>query len=88
MIEVLFFSAPWCSACKTAKPVVEAAAKESGYTFRYIDIEENSTNSKLSAKMDVSSLPTSVILKDGKERSPCMIPTSMSIRPCSSGYEP
>ena len=68
MIEVLFFSAPWCSACKTAKPVVEAAAKESGYTFRYIDIEENSTNSKLSAKMDVSSLPTSVILKDGKER--------------------
>jgi thioredoxin 1 len=61
---ILDFYATWCGPCKTFGPVFSDAAKEyTMATFIKVDTDEHPY---LSEKYKVSSLPTVIILKNGK----------------------
>lgn len=60
------FHATWCEPCKWAEPVVADVLKHLGQqvTFRKIDIDEEP---ELAREYHVLSVPTFVLLKNGKE---------------------
>lgn len=63
-ITVLKFNATWCGPCKMLAPVLEEVAQElTEVKFVNIDIEEQR---KLTEEFAVMSVPTLVVLKDGK----------------------
>ena len=66
MIELLDFYADWCPPCQQMKPVFEELEKEfeGKVNFRKIDVDKEVDEA---AKFKVLSIPTFVILKDGKE---------------------
>tara|TARA_Y100001958_G_C21247117_1_gene578098 strand:- start:5321 stop:5635 length:315 start_codon:yes stop_codon:yes gene_type:complete len=62
----LFFTASWCGPCKSIKPKIEEIANKlvnPNLIFYKIDISENE---ELAEKMNVKSVPTFVLIKDGK----------------------
>ena len=59
MTNVKLFSAAWCSACKSVKPIVEGLAN-----VEYVDID-TPEGMELSAKYGVRGLPT-MVREDGK----------------------
>lgn len=63
--EVLIdFWAPWCVPCNTSKPHFEAFTAEKGITPISVNIE---TDEELVEKFKIRSVPTFILLKDGKE---------------------
>lgn len=60
------FYADWCGPCKMMSPVVDEIAEEMGDAVKVckinIDEEQN-----LAVKYDVMSIPTFIVIKDGKE---------------------
>ena len=60
---VLDFYAPWCGPCKRLRPILEAYAKKSQITCIAVNTDEWTD---LSERFDVSSLPTLVVLHNGK----------------------
>ena len=68
MIELLDFFAEWCPPCKTMGPIFEELKEEFAgkVEFRKIDIDKEGEKA---AEFKVMSVPTFVILKDGKEAS-------------------
>lgn len=64
-ITVLYFWADWCGPCKTLGPLLTKICEEQKIELTKIDAEEDSKN--LVKEYGVQSLPTFVILKDGKE---------------------
>ena len=60
------FWASWCGPCKMMSPVIDAIAEEMGDSIKVckinIDEEQN-----LAVKYNVMSIPTFIVLKDGKE---------------------
>ena len=60
---VFYFTAEWCQPCKKVKPVVEAMKKE-GFEFQMIDADYEQI---LVEKFKVKSIPTFILLEDGKE---------------------
>jgi thioredoxin 1 len=61
-IKVLYFSASWCSPCKSFKPVVQSVLTDHPQiNFNLIDIEEEPD---LSQEHKIRSVPTIVVLKD------------------------
>ena len=63
MKTVFYFTAEWCEPCKKVKPVVEEMKKE-GFQFQMIDADYEQL---LVKQFKVSSIPTFILLKDGKE---------------------
>ena len=62
----LFFTASWCGPCKNIKPQLETIANNyinHNVIFYKIDITENE---ELAEKMNIKSVPTFLLLKDGK----------------------
>lgn len=60
---VVDFSATWCGACKTMKPVFEEVAGEmSEITFASVDVD---VVSSLAARYNISGIPTFVCFKNG-----------------------
>ena len=51
MYKVYYFTAAWCSPCKTFGPIIE----ESGIPYQKVDIDNDT---ELSAKYGVRSVPT------------------------------
>ncbi len=64
-VELLDFWADWCGACKTMLPIVDGLA-EAGWPVKKINVQADET---VLAKYKVTSLPTFILLVDGKERS-------------------
>lgn len=60
------FWATWCGPCKMMGPVVDQIAEEMGTSARVckINIDEQRD---LAIKYDVMSIPTFILIKDGKE---------------------
>jgi thioredoxin len=63
MKNVFYFTADWCNPCKKTRPVVEELKKE-GFQFQMIDVDYEQL---LAKKFQVKSIPTFILLKDGKE---------------------
>lgn len=66
MNKLLDFWAPWCSPCKTMEPIVEELEKE---LTGKVEIEKINVDEKpeQASKYGVMSIPTYIVLKDGKE---------------------
>ena len=64
MRHVLYFTADWCNPCKKVRPVVEEINKDSITKFLFIDID---TELSLAQDYEVMSIPTFILLEDGKE---------------------
>jgi thioredoxin 1 len=64
MKEILYFSATWCVPCRQMKPILEQVEAETGIKITKIDIEEGFASSQ---KYGVRSVPTFVLLEEGKE---------------------
>ena len=64
MRHVLYFTADWCNPCKKVRPVVEEINKDSITKFLFIDID---TELSLAQDYEVRSIPTFILLEDGKE---------------------
>jgi thioredoxin 1 len=60
------FWAPWCGPCRMVGPVVDVIAAENSekIVVGKVNVDENRT---LAAQFGVRSIPTLVIIKDGKE---------------------
>jgi hypothetical protein len=63
MKNVFYFTADWCGPCKTTRPIVEEMKKE-GFQFQRIDAD---CEQLLVEKFQVKSIPTFILLEDGKE---------------------
>jgi thioredoxin-like negative regulator of GroEL len=63
MKNVFYFTADWCQPCKKVKPVVEDMKKE-GFQFQMVDADYEQL---LVKRFEVMSIPTFILLEDGKE---------------------
>ena len=59
MKKVLYFSASWCSPCKTLAPVIDELVTESGLVVEKVNIDDNS---QLVQRFNIRSVPTVVYL--------------------------
>lgn len=65
MKHVLYFTADWCNPCKKVKPVVDEINREySDAKFITIDAD---TELELVEKFGIKSVPTFILVDDGKE---------------------
>jgi len=62
---LVMFSAPWCTPCKQATPILEELSQShDGVRFVKMDVEQDT---KWAQELSVMSLPTVVLIADGKE---------------------
>ena len=66
MVELVDFYADWCGPCVAMKPIIEDLEKEMAGTVKITKIDVDQKQEEAS-KYGVMSIPTYVILKDGKE---------------------
>jgi thioredoxin 1 len=65
MLEVKKFSASWCGPCKTLAPTFnEVRNSFSGVSFNEYDVDDNSD---IASQFGIRSVPTVLLVKDGKE---------------------
>ncbi|MCH7541164.1 thioredoxin [Patescibacteria group bacterium] len=65
-VQFVDFYADWCGPCVVMKPVIEELEKElaGDIEIKKIDVDQNQEEA---SKYGVMSIPTYLILKDGKE---------------------
>jgi thioredoxin len=64
MKQAILFTANWCSACQTMKPIVEQVTKETNVQLVKIDTDYDVS---LTQQYNIKSIPTLVILENGNE---------------------
>lgn len=65
-IQLLDFWASWCMPCKRMEPIFEELKKEYQGKVEFVEINVDE-NSQEAQKYGVMSIPTYIVLKDGKE---------------------
>lgn len=65
-VVLVDFYADWCGPCRMLTPVIEGVAEEmqGQASFAKLDIDQNQ---KVASQFQVTSVPTLVLYKDGKE---------------------
>ncbi len=63
-VKIKKFYADWCAPCKAVTPALRQAAEELGIDVEEVNIE---TSRELAMDYDVRSIPTMVVLRNGKE---------------------
>ena len=63
---VVDFSAVWCPACKTSKPVFESVAQELGADYQFVTIDVDKAEG-LASTYQIRGIPCFVFFKEGKE---------------------
>lgn len=63
MVELKVFKAAWCGPCKTLEPTLKELEND-GHKISYIDVDENKEEA---VNFGVRGVPTTIVLKDGKE---------------------
>lgn len=66
MIKLLDFWGVWCGPCQIMKPIIEELEKELAGKVEVVKINVDEEPEEV-AKYGVMSIPTYVVLKDGKE---------------------
>lgn len=64
MKKVIRFSATWCGPCKSLASSLEGV--DIGVPVEVVDIDENS---KVAREYQIRSVPTMILIEDGKEKS-------------------
>ena len=62
MKKLLYFTATWCGPCKRFKPIMENLSAQ--IPVQFIDID---TNKSMVKKYGITSVPTTIIVKNGVE---------------------
>ena len=65
-VTVVDFFATWCNPCRALAPILETAGKELGDKVKVVKIDVDESED-IARKYGVMSIPTMVIIKDGKE---------------------
>ena len=63
-VELLFFTAPWCGACRQMGPVV-ANLRRQGFPIREVDVDREP---QTAGRYGVTALPTFVVVENGSAR--------------------
>lgn len=65
-VTLIDFWAPWCGPCKIMDPIIDELEKELGEKIQVerVNVDEDVEKS---AKFGVMSIPTYVVMKEGKE---------------------
>jgi thiol-disulfide isomerase/thioredoxin len=64
MSHVLYFTAEWCNPCARTRPVAEELKRDGIIDFLFVDAD---TELELLEKFGVKSIPTYILLEDGRE---------------------
>jgi thioredoxin 1 len=64
MIELIYFTAAWCTPCKMFGPVVDTIVREKGVSIMKVDADISKETVK---KFNIGGLPTIVFFKNGNE---------------------
>ncbi len=64
MSHVLYFTAEWCNPCQRTRPVAEELKRDGVIDFLFVDAD---TELELLEKFGVKSIPTYILLEDGRE---------------------
>ena len=64
MKQAILFTANWCAACQTMKPIIEQATKETKVQLSKIDTDYDVS---LTQQYNIRSIPTLIILENGNE---------------------
>lgn len=65
-IQLLDFKASWCGPCRVMAPVIDELKKELSGKVEVVEIDVDEKSNE-AAKYGVMSIPTYIVLKDGKE---------------------
>lgn len=65
-IQLLDYWASWCGPCRIMEPILEEIEKELGEKIEIIKINVDENQAKAS-EFGVMSIPTYIVLKEGKE---------------------
>jgi thioredoxin 1 len=63
MVEMLYFTASWCSPCKAMAPFIAELQRE-GRIIKKIDVDQERA---LADQYQVRAMPTFIMMRDGKE---------------------
>jgi thiol-disulfide isomerase/thioredoxin len=62
--HVLYFTAEWCNPCQRTRPIAEELKRDGLIDFVFVDAD---TEIELLQKFAIRSVPTYVLLEDGRE---------------------
>ena len=66
-LALVTFHADWCGACATFAPTFDAAARQFASSVAFYKVDADRAN-QLTVELGVDSLPTTILLSDGKEK--------------------
>lgn len=64
MRQIFYFTADWCNPCQRTKPIAQELERDGLISVQYIDVD---VESELTKTFAIRSVPTFVLMENGKE---------------------